>query len=108
MGYSEEQKLHDTISFVGLRAQATAVGLLQLSTELRRAGVLDDAAIDRVKDAVAKEITLSCPRSVSKAEFEHDVRGRLDRLFAGEENIGTADHVIPGAPHDEHAIGQPN
>ena len=101
MGYTEEQRLHDTISFVGLRAQATSVGLLQLSCELRRAGVLDDAAIGRVKDAIAKEITLSCPRSVSKIEFENDVRARLDRLFAGEEKVGTADHVIPGAVHDE-------
>jgi hypothetical protein len=84
MDHSEDKKLHDTIGFVGLRAQATAVGLLQLSAELRRAGVLDDDAIDRIKDAIAREISLSRPRSPYKEQFDENLRGRLDRLFAGE------------------------
>jgi hypothetical protein len=50
----EDKTLHDMIGFVGLRAQATAVGLLQLAAELKRAGVLDDDAIGRIKDAIAR------------------------------------------------------
>jgi hypothetical protein len=42
MDEREEKRVHDSIGLLGLRAQATAVGLLQLSAELRRAGVLDD------------------------------------------------------------------
>ena len=90
MGYSEEQRLHDAVSFVGLRAQATAVGLLQLSNELRRAGVIDENAVDRIKDAIARDISLSCPRSQPKREFLTGIRQRLDRLFAGQEPVGDA------------------
>lgn len=90
MDYSEEQRLHDSVGFVGLRAQATAVGLLQLSMELRRAGVIDEDAISRIKDAIAKDITLSCPRSKPKSQFLTNIRCRLDRLFAGEGIVGNA------------------
>jgi hypothetical protein len=85
MDETEEIKLHETVSFVGLRAQATAVGLLQLSAELVRAGVLDKAAVDRIKDAIAKDISLSRPRSVSKDEYMGMVRDRLDGLFGPKE-----------------------
>ena len=85
MDESEELRLHETVSFVGLRAQATAVGLLQLSAELVRAGVLDKAAVDRIKDAIAKDISLSRPRSVSRDEYMGLVRQRLDGLFEGKD-----------------------
>ena len=81
MDETEEIKLHETVSFVGLRAQASAVGLLQLSAELVRAGVLDKAAVDRIKDAIAKDIALSRPRSVGRDEYMALVRERLDGLF---------------------------
>jgi hypothetical protein len=89
MDESEELKLHETVSFVGLRAQATAVGLLQLSAELVRAGVLDKAAVDRIKDAIAKDISLSRPRSISRDEYMGLVRERLDGLFAGKDSAET-------------------
>jgi hypothetical protein len=85
MDESEELRLHETVSFVGLRAQATAVGLLQLSAELVRAGVLDKAAVDRIKDAIAKDISLSRPRSVSRDEYMGQVRQRLDGLFDAKD-----------------------
>lgn len=90
MQYTDEQRLHDAVGFVGLRAQATAVGLLQLSLELRRAGVIDEDAISRIKEAIAKDISLSCPRSTPKFEFLGNIRRRLDRLFAGEGVVGNA------------------
>ena len=88
MGYVEDKRLHDTIDMVGLRAQATTVGLIQLSIELRRAGVLDDAAVARVKDAIAKEISLTRPKSIPQEHYQENLRSRLDRLFAGEEPVG--------------------
>ncbi len=101
MDKSEDKRLHDTIGFVGLRAQATAVGLLQLSAELKRAGVIGDDAIDRIKDAIAREISLSRPRSPHNEEFDANLRGRLDRLFAREEALDATppDSVgLPGQP----------
>ncbi|MGZ3377242.1 MAG: hypothetical protein ACXU8S_11645 [Phenylobacterium sp.] len=90
MDESEELRLHETVSFVGLRAQATAVGLLQLSAELVRAGVLDKAAVDRIKDAIAKDISLSRPRSVSRDEYMGLVRQRLDGLFDSKDSAQAA------------------
>jgi len=86
----EDIKLHDAIGFVGLRAQATAVGLLQLCAELVRAGVIDEAAIGRIKDAIARDIVLSRPRSAPREAYERDIRRRLDGLFGGQESVGAA------------------
>lgn len=90
MGYVEDKKLHDLIDLVGMRAQATTVGLIQLSIELRRAGVLEQSAVDRIKDAIAKEICLTRPKSIPQEHFRANLRTRLDRLFAGEEPVGEA------------------
>jgi hypothetical protein len=81
------KQAHELISFVGLRAHATAVGLLQLSIELARAGVLDQAAISRIKDAIFDDLALGRPASLRQEEFERTTRLRLDRLFAGEEKL---------------------
>jgi hypothetical protein len=86
MDRGEERRLHDQVGFVGLRAQATAVGFIQLCTELCRAGVLDPSAMGRIKEAIAKELALSKPRSAYRTEFETSLR-RLDDLFAGRIEI---------------------
>jgi hypothetical protein len=102
MGYAEDKRLHDTIDLIGLRAQATSVGLIQLSIELQRAGVLDEAAVGRVKQAIAKEICLNAPKSVPLERFRENLHRRLDRLFAGEEELGEAraETLRPDAPSD--------
>ena len=82
----EERKLHDQVSFVGLRAQATSVGFIQLCTELCRVGVLDEAAMGRIKEAIAKELALSRPRASYQTEFQGSLK-RLDDLFAGRVEI---------------------
>ncbi|MFC3442854.1 hypothetical protein ACFOKF_16900 [Sphingobium rhizovicinum] len=92
----KEKKLHFDLTNVGMRAQATAVGMLQICIELRRAGVLDDAAIERIKCAIACDIEVSAPRSVANAEYRRDIKARLDKLFAGEEKIGSADALAFG------------
>lgn len=94
MDIRKGKEAHDLIGFVGLRAHATAVGLVQLSIELVRAGVLEEAAITRIKEAIFDDVALSRPSSVSKEEFERSTRRRLDRLFAGEEKVGAADMSV--------------
>ena len=87
MNYQEAKRQHETLAFVGLRAHATAVGLLQLCHELVGAGVLDDAAISRIKDAIAADICLSRPGTMSKEAFDQSTRRRLDSLFCGREKV---------------------
>lgn len=90
----EQKKLHYDLTDVGLRAQATAVGLLQLCMELRKVDVLSDDAIERIKDAIADEIVVCAPRAADKQDYRRDCRARLDRLFAGEQKMGSADELV--------------
>lgn len=88
MSERDERKIHDDISLVGLRAHATAVGFVTLARELVKAGVLDEAAVERIKDAIVKELSLGRSRSAPAAEFERTTRNRLDGLFSGHERVG--------------------
>jgi hypothetical protein len=63
--------MHSELNLLGFRSRAAVVGLLQLTKELRQAGLLDDAAISRVRDAVVDELALMRPRH------------RIDALIAG-------------------------
>ena len=91
MDAREGKKLHDAIGFVGLRAHTTAVGLIQLTSELVDAGVLDKAALGRIKDRIAQDLALNRPPHATKAEFEAQTKERLDRLFSGEEKLEPID-----------------
>ena len=88
MDSAEHRKLRESVDLLGLRAQATAVGMVQLSIELVRAGVLDEAALGRIKDAIRGDIMLSRPTAVERDEYDQSIRRRLDALFAGKEPIG--------------------
>ncbi|MGI4881326.1 MAG: hypothetical protein ACRYG4_28015 [Janthinobacterium lividum] len=92
------KQLHDTIGFVGLRAQATAVGLIQLTAELIAAGVLDKSALERIKEKITHELALGRPPHASKEDFENDIRRRLDRLFTGEETLQPEETMLPTLP----------
>ena len=74
-------QLHRELDYIGLRAQATSVGLLQLCAELAKAGVIDDQAIGRIKDAIHSELTVVNAKVRNRAEFEVSLRKRLDELF---------------------------
>jgi hypothetical protein len=89
MDHSETRKLRETIDLLGIRAQATAVGMFQIAIELRRAGVLDEAAVGRIKDAILGDIMLAKPPSADAADYERSLRKRLDGLFAGSEPFGS-------------------
>jgi hypothetical protein len=85
MDLREDRRLHDAMDFIGLRALATAAGLIQMCTELRRTGVFDDEAIGRIKEAMAREIALS-RRGTFETEF-NTAKQRLDALFEGREEL---------------------
>jgi len=82
----QAKDLHRTLEFIGLRAQATSVGLIQLCAELVRSGVLDYGAIERIKDAIYRDITVSRPRNGLSGEFEKTLRQRLDAIFPQAES----------------------
>ena len=77
----EARELHNSLEFIGLRAQATTVGLLQLCAELVKAGILDDAAVQRIKDAIRVELNLSHRKGHYREEFDTTLRQRLDAIF---------------------------
>jgi len=84
------RELHQTLDYIGLRAHATAVGVLQLSAELVKAGILDHDAMDRIKDAIHSEISVSRQRNYNRAEFEETLRQRLDAIFPQKDSAERA------------------
>lgn len=101
--FEERKKLHYDLSNVGLRAQATAVGMVQLCIELHRSNVLDELATERIKNAIADEVSLNAPPSIGLEEYRQDIKGRLDRLFAGEQDVGSAEALSFSAVKDRTA-----
>lgn len=87
---ADAKKMHYDLVNVGLRAQATAAGLVQLCRELQRVGVIDEAAVDRVKTAITTEICHAAPRHQRGSEFRTQIRTRLDGIFVGEQPVGDA------------------
>lgn len=98
--HNERKRLHYDLTNVGLRAQATAAGLVQMCMELRNAKVLPEAAIERIKDAIFEEISVSVPRQVATVPYLHEVRSRLDRIFAGQLELGNAAGLSSGGFDD--------
>ena len=96
----QARELHNTLEFIGLRAQATSVGLVQLCAELVRAGVLEDAAVERIKEAIRMELTLSNSRGHYRAEFQQTLKQRLDAIFPCGKN---AERGPVGDVHDLQA-----
>ncbi|WP_066794387.1 hypothetical protein [Sphingomonas soli] len=86
-------RLHESLDFIGLRAQATSVGLLQLCAELVAVGVLDNAAVERIKHAIRKDITISRRGKHGQGEFEETLRKRLDSIFPSCEEPRIGGHV---------------
>lgn len=100
--HEEARRLNSTVGMVGLRAHATAVGLVQLCNELLRAGVLDNDAVTRIRTAIADQIIVSYKPARGRAEFEASLHRRLDKLFplAGEAHppahVGTSSEMQEG------------
>lgn len=89
---------HRTLDFIGLRSHATTVGLIQLCEELLNAGILDDAALQRIKDAIRMELTVGNARVGNRAQFEETLQRRLDAIFpqapgeSAKEPVGSVEH----------------
>ena len=106
-------RLHECLDYIGMRAQATSVGLLQLCAELVAARVLDDAAVERIKNAIQHDITVSRPRKHGQADFEHLLRKRLDAVFPSAcdprigMRVGTAQSMQDAltTPEEQHVAG---
>ena len=89
--YEKQRRLHYDVTNVGLRAQATAVGLIQLCIELRQAEVLSNAMLGRIKTAIGDELAIGPYRRIASRDHRSEINARLDALFAGEEKLGSAD-----------------
>ena len=72
----KQKRLHFDVTNVGLRAQATAVGLVQLCIELHNANILSDLALQRIKDAIADEVSIAAPRRTAIQNFRREIRER--------------------------------
>ena len=96
MAEREDRRFHDQLDFVGVRAHVTATAVLQMCSELHRAGVFDEAAMERIKDAMAKEIALARPRGIYAQEYEQ-ARRRLGEMFAGRMRLPTGPEDVPPA-----------
>lgn len=101
--HEDARRLNTELGVVGLRAQATAVGLVQLCSELLQAGVLDNAAVTRIKSAIADQIVVSYKSNRGREAFEASLHRRLDRLFplAGQGGhppavVGSSDDLREG------------
>lgn len=88
---SDKQKqLHNDVTNVGLRAQATAVGLIQLCIELRKTNALSEEGLSNVKKAIADELLIGQNRRYCSREQRCEIEARIDRVFAGEQKVGPA------------------
>jgi len=90
----DTKRLNFDLTNVGLRAQATAAGFVQLCKELRAAGVIDEAAVSRIKDVVADNITLNCPRKANRGSYRQEVSLRLEAIFDGTRNVGDINELL--------------
>lgn len=77
----DAERLHQTCSLVRMSAGTAASGLLQLCTELVRAGVIGDDAVARIEEAMLKELTVARPKFQDKRAFEAGLRRHLDKVF---------------------------
>lgn len=93
----KQRRLHFDLINVGLRAQATAAGLVRLCIELRDANVLSPEAVERIKDAIAGDVSLTAPRGISARNYRHEIKERLDQLFTGDQEVGPAEALAFGA-----------
>ena len=91
--YEHQKRLHHDVTNVGLRAQVTAVGLIQLCIELRAADVLSEDALTRIKAAIGDELAIGPYRRTASRDQRDEIDVRLDRLFAGEQKLGPADDL---------------
>lgn len=98
---------HRTLDFIGLRAHATTVGLIQLCEELLNAGILQQDGLDRIKRAIISELTVSNTRISNQAGFDDTLKRRIDAIFPQAAGLPPQEHVGP-TEEFEDAITDPH
>jgi len=87
---NDQERIHANLEAIGIRASGAAVGLFQLLRELLDVGVLDGAAVNRIKEAVITDLAASRPRSQTLADYQQRVRERMDTLVP----VGDAEAAV--------------
>jgi len=82
MSLKECHRTHLSLDVIGMGASGSAVGLFQLCKELLDAGVLERPAIERIREVIVADVTITCPRTVERDDYERMVRERLDVILA--------------------------
>ena len=100
-GDSLARERHRTLDFIGLRAHATTVGFIQLCEELLNAGVLKPDALDRIKNAICSELTVSNTRISNQQHFDETLRKRIDAIFPKAPGLSAEEHVGPAEEFEE-------
>ncbi len=91
-GDAVARERHRTLDFIGLRAHATAVGLIQLCEELVNVGVLNAEGLDRIKAAICSELAVGKRARVSEQlDFDDTLRRRIDAVFPVVSTRRTSD-----------------
>lgn len=88
MSLDHDELRSHLMDLVGIRSPIVAAALLQLIVELRVAEVLNDDGLERVKDAIVAAAVQAGPSHKFIADFEVEVRAKLDRLIAASQVSG--------------------
>lgn len=98
MYISGARKVHDLLGLAGFRSLTTAAGLFQMARELKAAGIFDDAAIERISEAMLSELLENAPRSlIGDHDHEDHLRLRLKELFSGAQSLGAPEPQAEGS-----------
>jgi hypothetical protein len=81
MSLDEHQRLQNLMNVMGIRAPITAAIVLQLICELRQLNVIDEGAVERIKDSGVRAAFSFRPLHTPSSEFETKVRELFDRLL---------------------------
>lgn len=95
LGDPVARERHQTLDFIGLRAHATTVGLIQLCEELLVSGVLKPEGLERIKSAIRSELTVSNSRISNQANFAETLKQRIDAIFPKDATHLEKAHVGP-------------
>jgi predicted nucleic acid-binding protein len=102
---SVARERHRTLDFIGLRAHATTVGLIQLCEELLNAGILKQDGLDRIKAAIISELTVSNVRISNQKSYDETIKRRIDAIFPSAAGVPPAEHVGPAEEFEDALEG---
>jgi hypothetical protein len=81
LNQEQAERQHSDVTITGFRAQAAAVGLIQLIIELQSAGLLSVTAVERIRDAIIDDLMLSRPIHAEEKDFRDRLRTRFARML---------------------------